>query len=118
MSSKSESLLITLPIVYGHKQQSNKIGSGQNNVLVLGAAAMAVSAAKGTGMAMTTGMATDTAMVTAATTMVMLVTMVSMVMMVMMVMMAAAWKRSVAVAEVVVTGVAMAAATHLADYHR
>jgi hypothetical protein len=118
MSSKSESLLITLPIVYGHKQQSNKIGSGQNNVLVLGAAAMAVSAATGTGMAMTTGMATDTAMVTAATTMVMLVTMVSMVMMVMMVMMAAAWKRSVAVAEVVVTGVAMAAATHLADYHR
>ena len=118
MSSKSESLLITLPIVYGHKQQSNKIGSGQNNVLVLGAAAMAVSAATGTGMAMTTGMATDTAMVTAATTMVMLVTMVSMVMMVMMVMMAAAWKRSVAVAEVVVTGVAMAAATHLADYQR
>ena len=30
------------------------------------------------------------------------------------VMMAAAWKSSVAVAEVVVTGVAMAAATHLA----
>jgi len=38
--------------------------------------------------------------------------------MVMMVMMAAAWKRSVAVAEAVVTGVAMAAARHLADYHR
>ena len=56
----------------------------------------------------------DTATVTTATTMAMLVTMVSMVMMVMMVMMAAAWKSSVAVAEVVVTGVAMAAATHLA----
>ena len=41
-----------------------------------------------------------------------------MVAMVMMVMMAAAWKRAVAVAEVVVTGVAMAAAMHmaLADY--
>ncbi len=118
MSSKSESLLITLPIAYGHKQQSNKIGSRQNDVLSTGAAAMAVSTATGTGMAMTTGMAADTAMVTAATTMAMLVTMVLMVMMVMMVMMAAAWKRSVVVAEVVVTGVAMAAATHLADYHR
>jgi hypothetical membrane protein len=63
-------------------------------------------------------MATDTAMVTAATTMAMLVTMVSMVTMVMMVMMAAVWKRSVAVAEVVVTVVVMAAATHLADYLR
>jgi hypothetical protein len=40
-----------------------------------------------------------------------------MVSMAMMVMMAAAWKRLVAVAEVVVTGVAMAAATHLAYYH-
>jgi non-homologous end joining protein Ku len=45
-----------------------------------------------------------------------MVSMATMVMMVMMVMMAAAWKGSVAVAEVVVTGVAMAAATHLADY--
>ena len=53
-------------------------------------------------------------LVTAATTMVMLATMVSMAMMVMM---AAAWKRLVAVVEVVVTGVAMAAAMHLADYH-
>jgi hypothetical protein len=40
-----------------------------------------------------------------------------MVSMAMMVMMAAEWKRLVAVAEVVVTGVAMAAATHLACYH-
>jgi hypothetical protein len=31
-------------------------------------------------------------------------------------MMAAAWKRSVTVAEVVVTGLAIAAATHLANY--
>ena len=36
----------------------------------------------------------------------------------MMMTMAVVWKRSVAVAEVVVTGVAMAAARHLADYHR
>jgi len=81
---------------------------------VAGAAAMAVATATGMGMATTTGMATDTAMVTAATTMAMLATMVSMTMMVMM---AAAWKRLVAVVEVVVTGVAMAAAMHLADYH-
>jgi hypothetical protein len=33
MSSRSESLLITLMIAYGHKQQSNKIGSGQNDGL-------------------------------------------------------------------------------------
>ena len=45
-------------------------------------------------------------------------TTLSMATMVMMVMMAAAWKRSVAVAEVVVTGEAMAAARHLADYNR
>jgi hypothetical protein len=57
-------------------------------------------------------------MVTVATTMAMLVTMVSMAAMVMMVLMAAAWKRLVVVVEVVVTGVAMAAAMHLADYLR
>ncbi len=77
---------------------------------------MAVATVTGTGMAMTTGMAMDTATVTAATTMVMLVTMVSMATMVILVMMAAAWKTSVTVAEVVVTGLAIAAATHLADY--
>jgi mannose/fructose/N-acetylgalactosamine-specific phosphotransferase system component IIC len=110
-----------LPIAYGHKQQSNKIGSGQYTVVAAmavgatGAAALAVATATGTGMATSTGMATDTATVTVATTMAMLVKMVSIAMMVMM---AAAWKRSVAVAEVVVTGVAMAAAMHLADYHR
>ena len=60
---------------------------------------------------MTMGMATDTETVTAVTTMAMLVMMVSMATIVMMLMMAAAWKRSVAVAEVVVTGVAMAVAT-------
>ena len=77
---------------------------------------MAVVTVTGTGMAMTTGMAMDTATVTAATTMVNLVTIVSMTTMVILVMMAAAWKRSVTVAEVVVTGLAIAAATHLADY--
>ena len=77
---------------------------------------MAVVTAMGTGMVTTTGMATDTATVTEATTMAMLVAMVWMAMMVMMVMMAAVWKRSVAVAEVAVTRVVMAAAMHLADY--
>ena len=56
----------------------------------------------------------DTAMVTAVTTMAMLVTLVSMAMLVMM---AAAWKRlvAVAVAEVVVTEVAIAAAMHFSQ---
>ena len=85
---------------------------------VVAAMAVAKLTGIGMGMAMKTGVATDTAMVTVATAMAMLVTMVSMVAMVMMVLMAAAWKRLVAVVEVVVTGVAMAAATHLADYLR
>ena len=63
------------------------------------------------------GMATAKAMVRAATTIVMMATMVSMATMLMMVMMAVA-AAAAAVAELVVTGVAMAAATHLADYHR
>ena len=77
---------------------------------------MAVAAAMAVPTVTGTGMATDPAAVTAATTMAMLVTMVLMATMVMMVMMAAAWKRSVMVVEVVVMGVVMAAANHLADY--
>ena len=102
----------------GTNNNQTKSAADKTTVLAAVAAAMAVATATGTGMATTTGMATDTAMVTAESRMAMLVMMVSMVTMVMMVMMAAAWKRLVAVAEVVVTGVAMAAATHLADYQR
>jgi hypothetical protein len=97
-----------------NNNQTKSAADGTTVVVAVAAvvAAIAVAPATGTGMATTTGMATDTATVTAATTMTMLVTMV------MMVMMAAAWKSSVAGAEVVVMGVAMAAAMHLADYLR